>query len=149
MIYSGEYPQPLLRTTNVQCPVVSGYVTARLQVTGEPKISISGFVDNTTQVTVTNTGENTVAMRLQGTDDYASGPREWVGAAQSLVPKGRTAYSVTPRHTYLEVVGQSGTSTVHLQLSSRLKWNELGFAKTDPFYPPFLYQAKSPLTTAV
>lgn len=149
MIYPGEYPQPLDRVTTAQFPVVSGYVTCRLQVIGNPQISISGFVDNTTQVTVENTGISTVSLRLQGTDDYTSGPREWVGAAQSLVPSGRTQYSVTPRHQYLEVVGQSGTATVKMQLASRLKWNELGFSKSDPFYPPFLYQARDPLTTAV
>lgn len=139
----------MLRKTEFQAPIVSGYVTARLQVEGNPEISISGFVDNTTQVLVRNTGINTVSFRLQGTDDYTSGPREWVGAAQTLVPSGRTNYSVTPRHNYIEVVGQSGTSAVHFQLESRLRWNELAFAKTDPFYPPFLYQARDPLTTAV
>lgn len=154
MIYPGEYPSHLLRTTNVQALVVSGYVTVRLQVEGNPLISVSGlgtsgFVENTTLIAATNRGANTVGFRLQGTNDYTSGPREWVGAAQSLVPGGHTTYTVTPRHTYLEVAGQSGTSAVHMQISSRLRWGLLGFAKTDSFYPPFLYQARDPLTTAV
>ena len=149
MTYASEYSQPLTRTTHVQCPVLSGYVTARLRVMGEPTISVSGFADNTTLVSLTNTGNNAVGLRLQGTDDYTSGPREWVGAAQTLVPQGHVAYSVTPRHTYLEVAGQSGTSTVSMQLSSRLKWAELGFDGSDLYYPAGLYTAKSPLTGAV
>lgn len=149
MNYPGEYSQPLLRTTNVQCPVVAGYVTARLQVEGNPLISVSGFVDNTTLVSLENTGLTAVSLRLQGTNDYTSGPREWVGSAVSLVPTGHSTITVTPRHTYLEVVGQSGTSSVRLQLSSRLRWSELGFARNDPYYPPFLFTAKSPLTSAV
>jgi hypothetical protein len=161
MIYPGEYPEGLVRTTNVQCAVVGGYVTARLQVQGEPVLSAgtvsvgggvlseSGYVANTTMVTVENTGLNSFTMRLLGTNDYTSGPRENIGAAQTLVPLGRTQYSVVPRHTYLEVFTTSGTSALKMQLSSRLKWDELGFAKTDPFYPPFLWNVKNPITSAV
>ncbi len=149
MIYPGEYVEPLVRTTYVQAPVVGGYVTSRLQVMGEPVTSVSGYVDNTTMVVLENTGSQTVSVRLQGTDDYVSGPREWVGGQQTVVPLGRTSYSVTPRHHYLEIKGISGTSAVRMQLSSRLKWAELGFDKTDPFYPPFLFNAKNPLTSAV
>lgn len=149
MINPGEYPQPLLRTTTVQTPVVGGYVTARLRVMGEPVTAQSGWVDNTTLVLLENTGGQAVTLRLQGCNDYTSGPREWVGASQTVVSFGRTTYSVTPRHAYLEVKGLSGTSAVRMQLSSRLGWNQLGFDKTDPFYPPFLFNARNPLTTAV
>jgi len=157
MIFPGEYPQPLTRVTNVQAPVVGGYVTVRLQAQGDLVLSASsgsglnesGYVDNTTMVTMENTGANTVSVRLQGCNDYTSGPREWVGAQQTVVPSGRTVYSVTPRHLYLELQGISGTSAVRMQLASRLKWDELGFDKTDPFYPPFLFNARNPLTFAV
>ncbi len=138
-----------MRTTNVMAPVVGGYVTSRLRVMGEPIVAESGWVDNTTAVVLQNTGDQTVTVRLQGCNDYSSGPREWVGAAKTVVPAGRTTYSVTPRHTYLEVKGISGTSAVKMQLSSRLKWEEMGFDKADPYYPPFLFNAKNPLTTAV
>lgn len=156
MINPGEYPQPLVRTTNVQCPVVGGYYTARLQVQGDlvhsataDGLNESGYVDNTTMVVVENTGQNAFTMQLVGTNDYTSGPRENVGAAKTLVPLGRTTYSVVPRHTYLEVRGLAGTSTLRMQLSSRLKWDELGFDKTDAFYPPFLWNVKNPIATAV
>jgi hypothetical protein len=153
MNYPGEYPQPLIRTTNVQCPVVAGYVTARLQVQGNPKIATSGFVDNTTLVEVHNTGQQTAAFFLLGTDDYVSGPRENLitvnAGTASVVRDGHTTLSIRPRHNYLEVKGFSGTSAMRMQFSSRLKWDVLGFDRTDAFYPPGLYTAKSPLTTAV
>lgn len=150
MIYPGEYPQPLLRTTNVKSPVVAGYVTARLQVQGDPgTVAVSGYADNTATILAENVGENTCAFRLQQTNDYTSGPWEWLGNAQSLVPQGRTTFTVVPRQKYVEVKGLTGTSVVHSQISSRLRWDILGFDKTDPVYPPFLWQAKSPTTSAV
>lgn len=149
MIYPGEYVEGLVRTTTVQAPVVGGYVTTRLQVMGEPVIASSGFVDSTTAVVLENTGIQTVSVRLQGCNDYTSGPREWVGAEKTVVPSGRVTYSVTPRHTYLEIKGISGTSAMKAQLSSRLKWQEMAFDKTDPYYPPQLFNAKNPLTSAV
>ena len=154
MINPGEYPQPLIRETHVQCPIVGGYITARLQVQGNPVLSTtalftgSGYVDNTTMVTVENTGLNTFTMQLLGVNSI-SGLRENVGAAKTLVPQGRTVFSVVPRHTFLEVKGITGTSALRMQLSSRLRWDRLGHSKTDPYYPPSLFQAKSPLTTAV
>ena len=163
MIYPGEYPQPLERVTNVQVPVVGGYITSRLQVQGDLVYSTatfgtsvstgtlpeSGYVDNFTAVMMENTGANTVAVQLLGSNDYTSGPRENVGAIQTLVPLGRTRYGVNPRHTYLELNCLSGTSAIRMQLSSRLKWDELGFDKSDPFYPPFLVNARNPLTYSV
>lgn len=156
MIYPGDYPQPLSRVTNVQVPVVGGYITSRLQVQGDlvhsataDGLNESGYVDNTTQVLMENTGANTVTLQLLGSNDYTSGPRENVGAAKTIVPTGRVNYSVTPRHTYLEVNCLSGTSALRMQLTSRLKWDELGFDKADPFYPPFLVNARNPLTFSV
>ena len=150
MNYPGEHPAGILRSTVVQCPVVGGYVTARLQVMGEPgTVQVSGFSPNATMVAATNTGGNSVTFRLQGTDDYTLGPWEWVGGALTLVPSGGTNVTVYPRHHYLELAGQTGTSTVRVQFSSRLRWNELGFAKTDPRYPPSLWTVKNPLATSV
>lgn len=164
MNYPGEYPQPLTRTTNVQCPVVAGYVTARLQVQGErgrvtvaaygtSTGTLSGFVDNLTMVSVHNTGGQNAAFFLLGTDDYTSGPRENLitvnAGTANVVRDGHTTLAVYPRHTYMEVKGFSGTSALRMQFNSRLRWDELGFDKTDPFYPPFLWNNKNPLTTAV
>ena len=156
MIFPGEYPDSLVRTTNVRCPVVGGYITARLQAQGDlvhsatsDGLSESGYNPNTTMVVIENAGQNAFTMQLLGTNDYTSGPRENIGAAVTLVPSGKKTYSVVPRHTYLEVQTTAGTSALQMQLSSRLRWDELGFDKTDPFYPPFLWNAKNPITSAV
>lgn len=153
MIYPGEYPQPLQRVTNVQCPVVAGYITSRLQVQGYPINALSGYADNTTVVTVQNTGPADAAFFLLGTDDYISGPRENLVAVNAgtvaIVREGHRQLVVYPRHTYLEVKGFSGTSSLRMQFSSRLKWDELGFDRTDPYYPPGLYTVRTPTTAAV
>jgi hypothetical protein len=164
MQYPGEYPQPLTRTTNVQCPVVASYITARLQVQGERGIvtvaaygtstgTLSGFSENLTMVSVHNTGPQDAGFFLLGTDDYVSGPRENLvtvnAGTVNVVRDGHRTLVVYPRHTYMEVKGFTGTSTLRMQLSSRLRWDQLGFDKTDPYYPPFLYNAKNPLTGAV
>ena len=57
--------------------------------------------------------------------------------------------TVTPRHTYLEVFTPAGTSSLRMQLSSRLRWDELAFDKTDAHYPPFLWNVKNPIVDAV
>lgn len=164
MQYPGEYPQPLTRVTNVQCPVVAGYITARLQVQGErgqvvvaatgtATGTLSGNMENMTMVSVHNTGPQNAAFFLLGTDDYTSGPRENLVTVNSgtaaVVREGHTTLLVYPRHTYLELKGFTGTSFLRMQLASRLRWDELGFDKTDPFYPPHLFNAKNPLTGAV
>lgn len=164
MHYPGEYPQPLARTTNVQCPVMAGYITARLQVQGERGIvyvashgtstgTLSGFSENLTMVNVHNTGPQDASFFLLGTDDYVSGPRENLIAVNAgtvnVVREGRQTLALYPRHTYMEVKGFTGTSTLRMQLTSRLRWDVLGFDKTDPYYPPVLFTAKNPLTAAV
>src|SRR5215831_9264541 len=148
MIYPGEYGQPLLRVTKLECPMVAGKVTARLQVGGlvhsatSDGLTGSGYVDNNVQVTVENTGVNTVALQLIGTNDYVSGPRENVGPAKTINVRGRTVYNVTPRHTYLEVWATTGTGHLRMQLSSRLRYSELGFDERDPNYPLPLWSPK-------
>ena len=149
MIEPGDYPQAQDRVTNVQCPIVGGYVTARLQVVGYPVNAQSGYVDNTTKVTLTNEGANSFTVQFTGCNDYVSGPRENVGASKTVVPRGRTTYSITPRHAYLELRCLSGTSSARVQLSSRLKWDQMAFDKTDAFYPPSLWRQKSPTSSAV
>jgi len=132
--------------------MVGGFVTARLQVQGQlvhsatsDGLSGSGYADNTAQVTVENTGVNTFQLQLIGTNDYTSGPRENVGPAQTLNSRGRTIYSVIPRHKYLEVWANTGTSSLRMQISSRLRYSELGFSKDDPLYPPAIWGKRKTL----
>lgn len=149
MINPGEYGQPQERVTNVHCPIVGGYVTARLQVEGNPVNPQSGYADNTALVTLKNIGSNAFTVQFTGCNDYTSGPRENVGASKTVVPHGRTTFSITPRHAYLELRCLSGTSLASVQLASRLRWTPLAFDKTDAFYPPSLWRQKSPSSSAV
>lgn len=154
-MYPGEYVQPLVRKTLVQCPVVSGYVTARLQA---QDISTPPAISGTpTRIAATfeNVGNTYFSVLLRETDDRSvSGARTilpgFVGTAAYLVPGGEVALALDSRHTFIEVYC-TGTTTgnLRLQLESQRRWTEMGFSKDDPFYPPQLFQAKTipgPLT---
>lgn len=135
MAYSGEYPQPLVRTQIIQVPVVSGSVTARLEVHPDP-VRISGYENNTTLFTLENSGNTSFTMQLKETDDRTvSGARSNIGAAVTLVPLGERTLSLIPSKKYLEVWGTSGDGRLRMQIASKLRWNVLGFNKDDFGYP--------------
>lgn len=148
-MYPGEYVQPLIRKTLVQCPVVSGYVTARLQV---QDISTPPAISGTpTRLAVLfeNVGNTMFSVVLRETDDRSvSGTRYtlpgFTGTAVALVPGGEMAVAADSRRNYLEVYC-TGTTTgqLRMQIESQRRWTEMGFAKDDPFYPPQLFQAKT------
>ncbi len=145
-MYPGEYPQPLVRKTNVQCPVVSGYVTAHLlsQDYFAPALSGTGYNTNML-VTLENVGDLQFNVLLRETDDRSiSGTRYTVMNAVSLVPGGQSTQLVDGRRPYLEVYC-TGTTTgqLRMQLDGQRKWDVLGFAKDDPFYPPQLFQGSA------
>src|SRR6266481_3937319 len=105
-VYAGEYPAPLERSTVVQCPVVSGYVTARLRVQGNPVLSLSGqasggIPDNLSLALLENVGANACTVRLQTCDDRSiSGPRMFVTSAATLVPSGHMTQSFYGTQTF-------------------------------------------------
>lgn len=136
-MFPGEYPQPALRLTTVQVPMVSGYATARLRWQGSPVSGYGNRVEHTTQVLVENTGLNPFTVQLQETDDRSvSGARTNLGAATALVASGRHQFSVTPSQAYLEAwCTADGPGELKLQLASQLRWDILGFSDDDPFYP--------------
>lgn len=143
-MYPGEYPNPLPRKHFVQVPVVSGYVTSRLQDQAYFAPAISGTGQNML-VTFENVGGTAFSVQLRETDDRSvSGVRYSLGSEVYLVPAGQTTATITGRRPYLEVYC-TGTTTgqLRMQIDSQRKWNELGFAKDDPFYPPQLFQAKA------
>jgi hypothetical protein len=144
MSYPSEYPQPLVRVTNVQCPVVSGYTTYRLR--REDPLFVSGDVGvyedaAHAQVTLHNVGTTSVGVQLKmadttsppGTDSTGapSGTRDSIGSAITLVPGGSKTLNVTPYEEYLEVWGTSGTGSIRMQISSRVRWQEMAFDKSD------------------
>ncbi len=141
---AGEYPQPLVRKTVVQCPVVSGYVAARLYSQSFYAPAISGS-NTTALVTFENVGNTQFSVLLRETDDRSvSGTRYTVLPAVSLAPGGQDTKTVTNRRPYLEVFC-TGTTTgqLRMQIDSQRTWNQLGFDRTDPYYPTSLYQGKT------
>lgn len=131
---SGEYTGPLVRKTVVLCPMVSTYVTARLE-RDEPLVAPSGAY---CFVTAENHGDTPFTLQLQQTDNHVSGPRFNLGNAVALVPGGAVPFAVTPTLKYLEVKSASGNGELRLQLETRQKWNILGFPRgivADPVYP--------------
>ena len=128
----GEYSQPLVRVTNLNVPLVSGYTTARLR--GD---SISGY-DSLTQAVFENTGVESVDLQLVETDDYVSGPRANIGSPITLVAQGQATLSFTPAAHYLEFSCPDGNSTLRAQLSSMIEWRIMSFDKSEDIYPPTL-----------
>lgn len=140
----GEYPQPLVRKTSVHCPVVSGYVAARLFSQDFVAPTISG--SNTSMlVTFENVGNTAFSVILRETDDRStSGTRYNLGSAVSLAPGGQDTKLYANRRPYLEVYCNGTTSgQLRLQIDSQRTWNQLGFDRTDPYYPTSLYQGKT------
>lgn len=149
---TGEYVQPLSRTSGIQFPVVSGYTTARLRAKSDPATQ-AGAVDQTVQVLLENTGTASVTLQLYQANVYdatsVSPTRDatTLGAAKVVVPGGRVTYSVVLTKRYLEVkCTAGGPSNVRLQLSSMVEFQQLGFdrIKDDSIYPKELWQAKIP-----
>ena len=143
-IYPGEYPQPLTRKTFVRCPLVSGYVGARLQDQSYYPPAISGTPE-TMMVTYRNDGGTAFTVQLQETDDRSvSGTRYSLGTPVYLVPGGQDTRTYQAKQPYLEVLC-TGTTTgqLDMQIDSQRKWDRLAFDKEDPFYAPQLFQAKA------
>lgn len=143
--FEGEYPQPLVRITNLQIPMVSGFTTGRLRaaVLTSPTPGISGYAPQQCRVLLENVGANTIGVQMQETQDYVSGPRFNVGSAVTLVPKGFRYVSFTPTKQYLEFKGSTANSALRIQLESQLKWHIMAFDRSDVVYPPQL-QKKFP-----
>lgn len=150
-MYPGDYTQPLVRKTLVQVPVISGYVTARLQAQDHYPPTVSGFPATNFMVLIENTGGNTTTVSLRETDDRSiSGTRYTIMNAVTIVPGGQVMENVTKGYLpFLELYcsGSDATtgqtqSSIRMQIEGVRRWNEMGFAKDDPYYPPQLFQAK-------
>ena len=154
-MYPGEYSQPLVRKHFVQCPMISGYTTARLQAEDwfPPTISGTGTVADTMFVTFENVGGTAFSVLLQETDDRSiSGTRLPISGgfpnapmqAISIVPGGATQQVYSNLQPYLEVwCTGGGPGNLRMQLESQRQWRQLGFDRADDatFYPTSLWQA--------
>lgn len=159
-MYPGEYTQPLVRKHFVNCPAISGYVTARLHAEDwfPPTISGYGTVATSSFVTFENVGGTAFSVLLQETSDRSiSGARTPVSGyepeiggigpmtAISLVPGGAVQRTLSHLHPYLEVkCTAGGPGSLRMQLESQRQWRQLGFDRVDDatFYPTSLWQAK-------
>jgi hypothetical protein len=157
-MYPGEYTQPLVRKHFVQCPVISGYVTARLQAEDSfpPTISGAGTVATSMFVTFENVGGTAFSVILNETSDRSiAGARTPISGyinpgygpmkALTLVPGGSSQGAFSSLLPYLEVkCTGSGPGSLRMQLESQRQWRELGFDRVDDatFYPTVLWQAK-------
>lgn len=127
------------------CPVVSGYVTARLQTQSDWPPPISGSTSQAAMLcTFENVGNTYFSVNIRETDDRSiSGTRYNLTASPVyLVPGGFTQQTLSGKRDFLEVYC-TGTTTgqLKLQIDSQRRWTEMGFGKDDPFYPPQLFQA--------
>lgn len=140
---AGEYPQPLVRKTFVQCPVVSGYVASRLYAQDFLLSSVSG-PDTRMLVTFENVGNTQFSVVLRETDDRSVSGIRYTLASSTVVPGGRDTQLVNGRMRYLEVFC-SGTTTgnLRMQIDAQRTWNQLGFSRDDSYYPTSLYQGKT------
>jgi hypothetical protein len=144
-MYPGEYPQPLIRQTFVQVPVVSGYVAARLQAQYWFAPTLSGYMSTNLGVLYENVGNTWFSVQLQETDDRSiSGVRYALpGSAAMVCPGGHAGVACSNLRPILEVLC-TGTTTgqLRMQISSTRRWTEMGFDRLDPFYATSLWQAK-------
>lgn len=155
----GAYPEPLVRTTWVQVPMVSGYVGSRLRISdyayGTTFTSTYGTSSNA------NIGDNSVHMMVEngatevtadGTtcyfqmqttfDDGPSGVRTPVTAQYGVVQGGRVTVDFYINAPFLEMKCVGGAGAVRAQLNSRLKWEQMAMDRTDTFGAPVLWQQK-------
>jgi hypothetical protein len=152
MSYPGEYTQNLPRVQDVRRPVISGYVACRLRV--EDPVFQSGSTTFPAVVSLTNTHQsNNLGVTFKETSDRSvSGLRYVVsgGDAVTLVPGGFREVSIAPRLPFLEVWGTAGPADMRMSISSKTRWEILGFDKdadSTYVYPP-LWNVK-PVPTAV
>lgn len=149
MSYPSEYIQPLVRTTNVLCPVVNGHATARLRradpLFGSGNVGVNEDAANA-QITLHNVGTTNFTVQLKqstvteapGIDSTSvpTGTRINVGSAVALVPGGTKTLNAIPYQGYLEVYGTAnGPGSLRMQISSRVQWQAMSFDKSDTLYP--------------
>lgn len=152
MSYPGEYPQVLPRVQDVRRPVISGYVACRLRI--EDPVYTSGRTTYPSVITLSNLhNSNTLGVTIKETDDRSVSGVRYVAAggdAVSIVPGGFKEVSIAPRLPYLEVWGTDGPADMRMSVSSKTRWEILGFDKDADstfVYPP-LWNVK-PVPTAV
>lgn len=155
----GAYPEPLIRTTFVEAPMVSGYVGSRLRIadfafgTNLTTLTPTTNDDNKVHLTVENvafpapptltfTGTTIFFQVNQTSDDGPSGTRSSISAQYAVVPGGRRTIDIYVNKPFIEIKCVGGGGNMRAQLASRLKWEEMAYDKVDPFFAPQLWNQK-------
>lgn len=156
----GAYPEPLIRTTFVQVPMVSGYVGSRLRIadyafgTNKGTLTPQTNDDNKVHLTIENgvtvysnttlpfKGTNIYFRVQQTSDDGPSGTRSQLTPEYGIVPGGRKTIDFWVNKPIIEIKCTGGGGNIRAQLDSRLKWEEMAYSKTDTFFAPQLWNKK-------
>lgn len=155
----GAYVEPLVRTTWVMVPMVSGYVGSRLRIadyafgtnvttvapTTNNANKVRLTIQNTAQISSTNlpfTGTNIYFKVNQLLDNGPSGTRTPITAEYGIVPGGRQIIDFWVNQPMIEIKCTGGTGNIRAQIDSELKWEEMAYNKTDTFFAPQLWNQK-------
>jgi hypothetical protein len=139
--------------------MVSGYVGSRLRIadfafgTNLTEIAPTTNNDNKVHLTIENvafpapvgltfTGTNVYFQIQQTSDDGPSGTRSSISAEYGIVPSGRQTIDFWVNKPFIEIKCTGGGGNIRAQLDSRLKWEEMAYSKTDPFFAPQLWNQK-------
>ena len=139
--------------------MVSGYVGSRLRIadfafgTNVGTIAPQTNDDNKVHLTIENTAfPPTTGLTFTGTtiffqvnqtlDDGPSGTRSSLTSQYSVVPGGRRTIDFWVNQPFIEIMCIAGGGNIRAQIDSRLKWEEMAYAKNDTFFAPQLYNKK-------
>lgn len=143
--YPGEYPQPQTRHQEIRAPIVPGFATARLGAIPTLEDLGTNLEVYQTAIVVENTGDAQVTVQLKQMPSYVSGPRENIGPAMVIAPAGTKSTVIYPDQKYLELWGAGlNNSSVRMSIDSRIRWQVMGFSRTDTVYPAILWEAVYP-----
>jgi hypothetical protein len=139
----GEYPQPLLRTTELRVPVIAGLVTGRLRSI-QATFNGSTSSDQAVLVNVKNTGSASLTVMFSDTNDYVNGPFVQNGGVMTIAPLGNATNVIYPKLKYLEFIGVTGTGYAHVKLTSQLRFDECAFDRTEGRASALLWDDNQP-----
>ena len=145
----GAYVEPLMRTTWVQVPMVSGYVGSRLRVADYSFGTTTGtngstYEDNKVRLMIHNSSSGTnIYFRVnQTTDSSSSGTRTAITPDYLLNPYGYRTVDFTVTQPIIEIKCTGGQGMIRAQVESRLKWEQMSMGRTDTFGAPQLWNHK-------
>jgi hypothetical protein len=143
----GAYVEPLVRTTWVQVPMVSGYVGSRLRVADYSfgtNFTGASLEDNKVHLTIENVSDGTfVYFQVQQTnDDGPSGTRATITPQYAICPNGKRVVDFFPNAQFIEIKCVGGAGEIRAQVDSRLKWEQMAMDRRDPFGCPQLWDKK-------